>query len=177
MKKLIPILLAAAAYLPGATVSCVLGQDISSGTATINCPGTAPTIGFEIISVQLQALGSWEDSTFGFTSNITFSFSENSAQFGASNLTGVASGTNSANTGLLSQFASSGLPLGMDVALDAFTVSATRTINSGGNPSGETVSFQYITTEQLVDGAVPEPATMAMFGAGLVVLGIFRKRR
>jgi PEP-CTERM motif len=173
MKKLIVLAMALASFVPAANILCVTDQNINSGATTVNCPGATAAPGFTITGITFQALGSWQDSTFGFTGSSNYSFTENSAEFAAGPLAGVASGTNSANTGLLSDG-----PVAVSLAaVTAFTVDATRVIGSGVTPNNATVSVQYVTTETAIQTGVPEPSTMALLGSALVGLGVVARRR
>lgn len=172
MKKLIVLAMALASFVPAAIIPCVTDQSINGGATTVNCPGATATPGFTITGITFQALGSWQDSSFGFTGTSAYSFAENSGDFAAGPLNGNAAGTNSANTGVLSAG-----PVGVSLAsVSAFTVDATRTVTVGSVPFNATVSVQYITTETS-NNTVPEPGTMALLGSALVGLGLVARRR
>lgn len=166
--------LAFASVLPAAIVNCATNQNINSGATTVNCPGVSADPGFTITGITLIGLGSWQDSSVNpaFTGSSTYTFTENSAQFVAGPLVGVAAGTTTADTGLLFDG-----PVGVSLAsLAAFTVDVTRVINSGGIPANATVTVSYDWT-QTADSQIPEPATFALIGAGLLGAAFLRRRK
>jgi hypothetical protein len=58
----------------------------------------------------------------------------------------------------------------------AVSLVACATCNAGG--AGQTInSFQAAVAGNAAANVVPEPATMALFGAGLLGLGVARRRR
>jgi hypothetical protein len=163
-----------ASVLPAAIVNCTTNQDINSGATTVNCPGVSASAGFSITGITLIGLGSWQDSSINpaFTGSSTYTFTENSADFNAGPLVGIAAGTTTADTGLLFDG-----PVGVSLAaLAAFTVDVTRVINSGGTPANATVTVSYDWTET-DNNQVPEPATFALIGAGLLGAAILRRRK
>lgn len=168
--------LAFSAVLPAAIVNCATNQNINSGATTVNCSGVSADPGFVITGITLIGLGSWQDSSINppFNGSSTYTFTENSAQFSAGPLVGVASGVTTADTGLL--FAG---PDAVNLAsLSAFTVDVTRVINSGNTPANATVTVSYEWTQTaLPTGDIPEPGTVGLIGAGLVTVALLRRRK
>lgn len=167
MKKLIPLLFVAASAIPAATIVCTpVNGNINSGDTTVNCSGYTAAPGVTIIGVTLEAVGSWQDSSFGFTGTSDYTFVENSADFILAALFGSASGTNNGSTGTLSVG-----PVAVSLTeIQAFTVNATRVVTVGSIPNNASVSVQYTVTE------TPEPGTMALLGSALVGLGVITRR-
>jgi len=166
--------LALASVLPAAVINCATDQNINSGATTVNCPGVSATAGFTITGITLYGLGSWQDSQIpAFVGTSTYTFTENSAQFNAGPLVGVAAGSSTGSTGLLSDG-----PVAVSLAsVLAFTVNVTRVINVGNVPNNATVTVNYETTETAIDTGIPEPATFALIGAGLLGAAILRRRK
>jgi hypothetical protein len=170
--------LAMASVLPAAIINCGTNVNINSGATTVNCAGVSASPGFSITGVTFIALGSWQDSSVSpaFTGSSTYTFTENSAQFNLGPLVGIAAGTTTADTGLLFD----GPAALLLSSLDAFTVDVTRIINSGGTPANATVTVSYDWTEtrnEQPPNEIPEPATFAMIGAGLLVTAVLRRRK
>ena len=164
-----------------ATVSCVVNQDTVPNTAvsaitTVACPGvSAATVGSNVISaITLNVKGSFDDSAISppYNGQLSFSFTEQSAQFNITTITGSAptGGPNDVGSTGLMTGSHNGLSLG---SLAGFNVGVVETLLSGSRlPSNSNVTVAY----EYTLAPVPEPASYAMIGLGLTALAFYRRK-
>jgi hypothetical protein len=180
MKKALLLLVAAiavAGLMPAATINClpanqnvITGNVVLSGV-TVACDAITATSGSVITSLAIQFMGNWQDSNpNNGTHQVRFDLSGQGAYSGMT-ATGTPAAGDTGTTGFLT---GASIAIANLTSIPSLTLNASGTSLAGGIPDNASVTVFLITTES---STVPEPATIAFMGGGLLALGVFARRR
>ena len=159
----------------GYSINNGIGVSTGGATGVISCPGVSTGVG-TIVNYQLLATVDYQNGPFNTTSGTSVSqvLTAAGGSLNGSSVSAVISGGNSSSGVVPPVPFQIGSTLGGAMSYAAFTVNVNSSVTSGGPVAG---SSGQIVLSYDVNTGVPEPATYAMLSAGLVGLGLLRKRK
>jgi len=177
MKKLLFVVLAAAASMSAASIQCGIEQNVKAATAVYSCPGIGPLAGNTFTNVFISATLAWSDTTPNFVGSYDYLVASANPQTTFSGPTvNVGNIVSNANGGVgLGSY--TGPSFGPFVSLAGFNVSVTGSAHLADNiPQNASASVFLNYTVTPDQTGTPEPMTMSLMGAGLLALGIAGRR-
>jgi hypothetical protein len=153
------------------------GNNSAPGSGTITCPSVTAIGGGNVISSYgVFATIDYAGGPFGTTSGTTISqvLTLVGGPLGGASILGMVSGGNSSNNVVPPVPFQIGTTLSGATSYAGFTVNVSSTLTAGG-PVGAATGQVRLQFEE--SSAVPEPSTYALISAGLVGIGLARRRR
>ena len=141
---------------------------VNGGATSVTCNGFTAPAGSIITNVNMQFLGTFQDSFGNGNQQLTFAGSSAFGGFAA------ASTTSDPNVGFLFTNAISSTPgVNSTGGTFVFSVTTTNTVNGSTLPDNASYTVSGVYTYEVQNqGGVPEPSTLALVGGVLVLAGI-----